>query len=136
MTAISNKQLMQEIFSALSEGNLEPFIEAMADDMKWTWMGTGQWSHTFKGKQSVVNELLAAVKETLTEPFEVSPHHFIAEGDCVVIEHSGRNTTSDGRPYNNKYCWIRRFDQGKLRELRECMDTELVTETFGTAKGS
>lgn len=136
MTTISNKQLMQEIFSELSEGNLDPFIEAMAVDMKWTWMGTGQWSHTFNGKDSVVNELLAAVKETLTEPFEVSAHRFIAEGDYVVIEHSGRNTTSDGRPYNNRYCWICRFAEGKLRELREYMDTELVTETFGTAKES
>ena len=104
MSAMDNKQRMQDIFSELSEGNLEPFIEAMAEDMQWTWMGTGQWSHTFEGKESVVNELLAAVKETLNEPFEVIAHRFIAEGEYVVIEHSGRNTTPDGRPYHNKYC--------------------------------
>ena len=132
MSAIDNKRLMQNIFSEMSEGNLEPFIEAMAEDMRWTWMGTGRWSHTFEGKESVVNELLAAVKETLSDSFEVIPHRFIAEGDHVVIEHSGRNTTRDGRPYHNKYCWVCRFADGKLRELREYMDTELVTETFGT----
>lgn len=80
----------------------------------------------------MVNDLLAAVKETLSAPLEVTPHRFIAEGDHVVIEHSGRNTTPDGRSYNNKYCWVCRFADGKLRELREYMDTELVTETFGT----
>lgn len=132
MSTTDNKQLMQDIFDEMSEGNLEPFIDAMAEDMQWTWMGTGQWFHTFKGKESVVNELLAAVKETLTEPFEVVAHRFIAEGDYVVIEHSGKNTTPDGRPYNNRYCWVCRFSQGKLRELHEYMDTELVTKTFGT----
>ncbi len=49
----------------------------MAGDIEWSWMGTGNWSHTFKGKESVVNELLAAVQATLTEPFEVVPHRFI-----------------------------------------------------------
>lgn len=132
MSTTDNKQLMQNIFAEMSEGNLDPFIDAMAEDMEWTWMGTGQWSHTFEGKESVVNELLAAVKSTLTEPFEVVVHRFIAEGDFVVIEHSGKNTTPDGRPYNNKYCWVCRFSEGKLRELREYMDTELVTKTFGT----
>lgn len=132
MSANDNKRLMQDIFSEMSEGNLEPFIDAMAEDMRWTWMGTGRWSRTFEGKESVVDELLAAVKETLTDSFEVIPHHFFAEGDYVVIEHSGRNTTHDGRPYNNKYCWVCRFADGKLCELREYMDTELVTETFGT----
>jgi hypothetical protein len=127
---------MQDIFSEMSEGNLEPFIEAMAEDMQWMWMGTGQLSHTFEGKESVVNELLASVKETLTEPFKIIVHRFIAEGDYVVIEHSGRNTTPDGRPYNNKYCWVCRIAEGKLRELREYMDTELVTETFGTDEES
>ena len=93
-------------------------------------MGTGQLSKTFKGKSSVLNELWAAVKTTLTPPFEVDAHRFIAEGDYVVIEASGRNNTPDGKPYNNKYCWVCRFAEGKLQELHEYMDTELVTATF------
>lgn len=136
MSTSENKELMQNIFAEMSKGNLEPFIDAMAGDMEWTWKGTDQWSQTFKGKESVVNELLAAVKSTLTQPFKVVVHRFIAEGDYVVIEHSGQNTTSDGRPYNNKYCWVCRFSKGKLCELHEYMDTELVTKTFGTVNKS
>lgn len=122
---------MQNIFAKMSKGNLDPFIDAMAEDMQWSWMGTGQWSRTFKGKDSVVNELLAAVSETLTEPFEVEARRFIAEGDYVVVEHTGKNATPDGRAYHNRYCWVCRFSEGRLRELREYMDTELVTKTFG-----
>lgn len=130
MSTSNNKQLMQEIFAEMAKGNLDPFVDAIADDMQWTWMGSGNLSHTFQGKEAVVNELLAAVKETLKPPYQVIPHRFIVDGDFVVVEHTGKNTTPDGRPYNNKYCWVCRFSGGKLRELREYMDTELVTKTF------
>ena len=132
MNKLSNKQKMQQVFAEMAKGNLDPFVDIMAEDMQWSWMGTETWTRTFEGKETVVNELLAAVKATLTEPFEVVPHRFIADEDFVVIEHTGKNTTPDGRPYHNKYCWVCRFSNGKLRELREYMDTELVTKTFGT----
>ena len=51
--------------------------------------------------------------------------------DFVVIEHSGRNELADGRRYNNNYCWVFRFQDGLIQEVREYMDTQLVTETFG-----
>jgi ketosteroid isomerase-like protein len=123
---------MQEILAAMSEGRLEPLFDAMADEMTWKWMGTGQWSHTFEGKEAVVNGLFGAVQETLTPSFTVVVHRFIAEGEYVVVEHSGRNTTPDGRRYDNNYCWVCRFAEGKLREIHEYMDTQLVSETFGT----
>lgn len=132
MSAIDNKRLMQDIFSELSEGNLGPLFEAMADDVQWTWMGTMRWSKTFKGKESVVGDLFAAVKSTLAEPFKVVAHRFIAEGDYVAVESRGQNATPDGRTYNNGYCWVCRIYGGKLREVREYMDTELVTATFHT----
>jgi len=122
---------MQHVFVEMARANLDPLVDIMAEDMQWSWMGTETWTHTFKGKESVVNESLAAVKATLAEPFELIPHSFIADGDFVVIEHTGKNTTPDGRPYHNRYCWVCRFSNGKLRELREYMDTELVTKTFG-----
>jgi len=36
-----------------------------------------------------------------------------------------------GRPYNNKYMFLMRFRDGKLIEMIEYLDTELVTEFFG-----
>jgi uncharacterized protein len=131
MSSSDNKRLMQDVFTDMARGNLQPFFDAMAEDMRWTWMGTGRWSHTFEGRDAVVDGLFSAVRETLSESFEVTPHRFIAEGDFVVVEHSGRNATPDGRPYDNRYCWVCSFADGKLRELREYMDTQLVTETFG-----
>jgi len=48
------------------------------------------------------------------------------------VEHSGRNELPDGRRYDNNYCWVIRFKDSSIQEVREYMDTQLVTETFGT----
>ena len=133
MSASENKQLMQDIFSELSKGNGQAFVEALADDIQWTWMGTVKWSKTFNGKEAVINELLNPGTSMLTAPFfKYFAQRFIAEGDYVVVESRGENTLRDGRSYNNSYCWVCRFAEGKLKELHEYMDTELVTVTFRT----
>lgn len=130
MPTPSNKQLMQDIFAALSEGNDQPFLDAMAEDMQWHWMGSGPWSKTFNGKSEVVNGLWAAVRTTLKPPYKAVARRIIADGDMVVVEAAGQNETPDGKIYNNRYCWVLRIEAGKIRELSEYMDTDLVTRTF------
>jgi hypothetical protein len=130
MNEAANKQLMQRIFAELSNGNDKPFLDAMADDMKWQWMGSGQWSRTFDGKAAVLEELWAAVRATLVAPYKVIASRFIADGDFVAIEALGQNTTPEGKIYNNRYCWVCTLREGKIRELNEYMDTDLVTRTF------
>jgi ketosteroid isomerase-like protein len=126
----SNKKLMQDIFTELSKGNDSLFIEAMADEMKWIWMGSGQWSKTFNGKDEVLGELWSAVRQTLKPPYKVLANNFIADGDYVAVEAIGQNSTPDGKTYYNKYCWVCRIVDRKIYELKEYMDTELVTKTF------
>jgi uncharacterized protein len=130
MNSESNKSLMQNIFSDLAKGNDQSFLEAMAEEMKWTWMGSGNLAKTFDGKKAVLDGLWSSVRTTLVPPYKVFAQHFIADDDHVVVEAVGENITSDGKKYNNKYCWVCRIIDGKIHELREYMDTQLVTETF------
>ncbi len=130
MSASKNKKLLQEIFADLSSGNDRLFIDSMADDMKWIWMGSEQWSRTFDGKSEVLGELWSAVQKTLQPPYTVIANNFIADGDYVTVEAVGQNSTPDGKVYHNKYCWVCRIVDGKVHELKEYMDTDLVTRTF------
>ena len=130
MSNTENKQLIETIFLELSKGNDQPFLEAMADDIEWRWMGSGSWAKTFRGKQSVVNELWTAVRTTLVPPFRAVATRILADDDWVVIEAIGHNTTPEGKLYNNQYCWVCHLEGGKLRSLHEYMDTELVSSTF------
>src|SRR5580765_4003674 len=130
MSASANKQMLQHIFDELSIGNSRPLIDSMADDFSWTVMGTNKWSGAYEGKQAVLNELLAPLRSQLEGQY-TSAHRFIAENDLVVVECEGHAVTKTGKPYNNKYCFVIRVVDGKLRELTEYADTELVAAALG-----
>jgi uncharacterized protein len=131
MSAAENKRLMQNIFSELAKGNGKPFVEAMADDFCWIVTGSTRWSRTYCGKQTVLDELLRPLSAQFAERYTNIAHRFIAEDDYVVVECRGRVTTRAGTPYNNTYCFVCRLSGGKLQELTEYLDTELVTAALG-----
>lgn len=131
MTANENKQLLQDIFAELGKGNPRPFVESMADDFSWTVTGTTKWSRRYEGKQAVLSELFGVLRTRIAGPVTTIAHRFIADGDYVAVEARGKNTTVDGRPYNNTYCFVFRLSRGKLQEVTEYLDTELVTSALG-----
>jgi uncharacterized protein len=128
---MDHKQRVEDVMGAMSQGRVAPLFEAMAEDVTWRWMGVDQWSRTFEGKQIVVDKLFGGAAETLAPSSSIEVRCVHGDGDCVVVEHSGRNELSDGRRYDNNYCWVLRFQDGLIQEVREYMDTQLVTETFG-----
>jgi uncharacterized protein len=126
MSTAENKLLMQHIFRELAKGNSKPFGDAMADDFSWTIIGTTSWSGTYAGKQAVLTELMRPLFSQFAGQYTNTAYRFIADGDHVVIQCRGHVTTKSGRPYNNTYCYVCRLADGKLRELTEYCDTELI----------
>ena len=132
MNAAENKKLMQDIFAELAEGNSRPLVDAMADDFRWTVSGTTPWSKTYSGKQVVLGELFGTLTARIEGRIRTTADRFIAEGDCVVVEAHGNNITKSAKPYNNRYCFVFLLAEGKLKEVTEYLDTELVTATLGS----
>jgi hypothetical protein len=130
MDAAENKQLMEEVYGELAKGNGKPFVDALADDVRWTIIGTTDWSGTWEGKEAVQRRLLDPLFAQFATPYRNRAIRLIAEGDYVVIECRGDVTTKDGRPYRNTYCNVFRLEGGKVRELTEYCDTQLVAEAL------
>jgi ketosteroid isomerase-like protein len=130
MGTAENKQLMQHIFAETAKGNGKPFVESLADDVRWTIIGTTPWSKTYVGKEAVLTELLGPLRAQLAHQNKVTAHRFIAEGDHVVVEARGEVTTKAGAPYRNTYCWVCRLADGKVQELTEYMDTQLAASAL------
>ena len=125
------KQLIEYIFSEISTGNSRPFVDHLADDVRWTVMGTTKWSKTYEGKPAVFAGILQPLQEQLDGPYKATAHRFVAEGDLVVVEARGCAVTKTGAPYDNNYCFVYRVVDGKIREITEYMDTALVTAVLG-----
>jgi uncharacterized protein len=130
-TAARNKEALQRVFAELAKGNGRPFIDLWADDFCWTIVGTTKWSGTYRGKQAVLNDLMRPLFSRFATQYTNTATRFIAEGDYVVVECRGNVTTKAGQPYNNSYCYVCRMTDGRLQELTEYLDTELVTRALG-----
>ncbi|MDI1340762.1 nuclear transport factor 2 family protein [Polaromonas sp.] len=122
----TNKQRMQAIFAELAQGNGRPFVDAMADDFCWILQGRTAWSRRYEGKQVVRDELFRPLFAQFADQYTNQATRFIAEGDIVVVECRGQVSTKKGKPYNNSYCYVCRFEGGQLGELVEYLDTQLV----------
>jgi ketosteroid isomerase-like protein len=79
----------------------------------------------------VLDKLLTPLTTQLDGPIRVTAHHFIAEGDYVVVQGRVQAMTKTGNPYNNTYGFVFRLVNGKVQALTEHLDTEVITTAFG-----
>jgi uncharacterized protein len=122
----TNKQIVEEIFDELGRGNGRPFLDAMADDFRWTIKGTTAWSRTYAGKETVRSELLAPLFAQFDGAYSNRATRIICDGDTVAVECQGSVITKSGKPYCNSYCYILEMADSRFKSLTEYLDTALV----------
>jgi uncharacterized protein len=128
----ANKQLLRHVYAEVSKGNAQPLLDSLADDVQWTIIGSTALSGTSRGKQEVIDKLLKPLRARLADgPIMFQPERFIAEGEYVVMQAQGRATALSGKPYNNTYCIVCRIVDGKVKEMVDYIDTELITTALG-----
>ena len=67
----------------------------------------------------------------LEGPIKLTPDNIFGEGEFVALQGHGQARTKTGQAYNNTYCLVFRFREGKIAEVTEYLDTELVRAAFG-----
>ena len=130
MSAAENTKLLQNAYAEVSNGNVGPLLESLADDIQWTIIGSTPLSGVFHGRKDVIEKLLTPLGARLSESVVFTPERFIAEGDHVVMLARGKAVAKTGRPYNNTYCIVARIVDGKIRGMTDYVDTELITSAL------
>ena len=125
------RKRLEFIFRETAGGNWQPFVDVLAEDAEWTVIGSTSWSKTYRGKPQILNDLFGPLRRVLAAPRESHALHMIAEGNLIAVQGQGKNTTRDGRSYNNTYCWIFAFRAGQVRAVTEYADTELIRAVLG-----
>ena len=131
MGAAENKEIIRTMFAELSKGNAEAFLGTLADDVRFALIGSTKFSGVFNGKQEFIEKVLAPLGAQLEGGIAMNVDNLIAEGDHVVMQGRGESTTKSGKVYNNTYAQVFRLANGKVQEVTEYLDTELVTAVFG-----
>ena len=136
MGVAENKKIVECFYAAGNRGDFDACFALISDDVTWTNMGSTSLSGTYRGKAELMERLLGPLFGQLKAGISSSIDNLIGEADYVVALTSGTAETTDGRPYNNKYCQIIRIQNGKFIEVTEYLDTELASSIFGSAPSS
>ena len=130
MSVEENKAVVRSLYEAMGSPE-ENFLDYASDDVTWTFYGKHVFAGTMRGKQEITDKLLTPMAEK-SDNFKFHINNLWGEGDTVIVEGKGESTTFDGRSYNNDYCIVVKVGGGKVVAIREYLDTELVTEIFGS----
>jgi len=127
----TNKEIVAAAFEKMAEGDPGLYLDIIADDFRYIFIGGGSWSGTYNGKADFRQNFGRIVMERVAPPLRLKTVRILESGDYVVLEVAGTNTTRDGRDYNNRLCMIMRMANGKIVEITEYCDTALVLDRLG-----
>ena len=122
-----HRDLIRHVYARMAEGDAQPFLDSLADDVTWSITGSSAWSRTWRGRAAVRQQLLGPLTAQFAGRYTARAERVIAEGDLVVAEVRGHVSTHAGRAYDNAYCFVFRIDaQGRIGAITEYLDTALV----------
>jgi len=125
----TNKAVVEGVVAALNARDFGRFGELLADDVSWTIMGIDSPLGGVSMDRATVLEELPKLIGLWSDGPRIVIKQLIAEGDWVVMEGDGEGTFVDGSPYENHYASVFEVVDGRVRTMREYMDTEHVANS-------
>lgn len=126
-----NRALITGVFERFVAGDAKPFFDLVADDVRWTVIGSTEISGTFESKRAFITGAMGKLTAGLAEPIQGSIAAISADGDRVIVQWAGGAPIKGGGRYRQTYCWVMRLDNGKVVETTAYLDTEMVTSVLG-----
>jgi len=128
MSTETNKEVVREFMRRFSAGDAAGLLDMLAEDATWWVAGNFALSGTRSKKEFA--ELLTQVAAATTEGIRLTPKAFTAEGDRVAVETESYARHVNGKLYNNQYHFLFEIRDGKIRAVREYLDTMDTNEVF------
>jgi hypothetical protein len=125
------REVIEAFYEKLGRGDIAGVTALYAPDMVYTVTGTTPLSGRYVGLDEIREKLFVPVFSRVRN-LALTPEELIAEGERVVALVRGKGTGPGGAPYENRYAFVFRVRDGKIREMTEFLDTALVeTALYG-----
>ncbi|MDG2111915.1 MAG: nuclear transport factor 2 family protein [Actinomycetota bacterium] len=129
-TTDDNRQLVRTAFERWEHGDSRPFFALVADEVRWTVIGTTGISGTFEGKSAFFAQAAGRLTDHFAGPLTATVVDVCADGDKVFVQWEGRATSTAGTDYDQRYCWVLTMAEGRVAEAMAYLDTDLVAQVL------
>jgi ketosteroid isomerase-like protein len=117
---------VKSLFANLENGKSDVFFEHVADDVDWTVMGTHPLAGDYHTKANFLTHTFGRLNKILNEGVILRVTNVLVDGDSAAVEMESLSTALNGKPFNNRYCWIVYFSNGTIVQVRAYLDSALV----------
>jgi ketosteroid isomerase-like protein len=121
---------VRAVFKKLESGNGDAFFEHVAEDVDWTVEGTHPVAGRFRSKQELRANAFDKVSRMMRHGLQLQTTNIVVGGDWAVVELHSQATAKSGLRFDNRYCWVCRFTDGKIAEVRAYLDSALEARLF------
>jgi ketosteroid isomerase-like protein len=121
---------VREIFKNLESGDGKGFFDHVLDDVDWTVEGTHPLAGHYHSKAEFLAHTFERLEKVLPQGAELYVEHVLVSGNWAVVELRSDATARNGLRFDNLYCWICRFVNGTIVEVRAYLDSALVARLF------
>lgn len=123
-------EYVNRLFENLSTGNANDFFDKVTDDVHWTVMGTHPLAGVYKSKEDFLKNTFERLDKVLKKGVIMKVDHTLVSGDTAVVEMTQTSTALNGKAFPNTYCWVVRFVDGMITEVRAYVDSLLVKQVI------
>jgi len=130
-----SSETVRRIFSHLEAGAGDAFFRHVADDVDWTVQGTHPLAGRYRSKQDFHAHTFARLNRVLPGGTQLHVESVLTDGDWAVVELRSHATAMNGMRFDNRYCWVMRFANAVIVEVRAYLDSALVQELIDENEG-
>jgi uncharacterized protein len=123
-------EFVDDLFKNLSNGNGDAFFANVAEDVNWTVLGTHPLAGVYNSKAEFLKNTFERLSRVLKGGVILKVNHILVSGDIAVVEMTSTSITLNGKLWPNTYCWILRFVDGIIKEVRAYVDSYLVQQVI------
>lgn len=117
---------VRRIFSHLESGSGDEFFAHVAEDVDWTVEGTHPLAGRYLSKVDFHAHTFARLNRILPGGTQLHVENVLTDGDRAVAELRSHATARNGMRFDNRYCWVMRFKDERIVEVRAYLDSALV----------
>jgi len=121
-----NADTVRRMFTHLESGSGDKFFEHVADDVDWTVEGTHPLAGRYLSKADFYAHTFARLNKILPGGTQLRVENVLTENDWAVVELRSHAVAKSGMRFDNRYCWVMRFKDEMIVEVRAYLDSALV----------
>lgn len=129
---LTNVEVVKQAYAALGKGDIPAFMNLLADDVVWD-MPHPRESVPFGGKwhgHEGLKEFLGVMRD-YTQMKQMKLAEFIAQNDkVVVVGYVKVLAKPTNREYENELVAVWTVENGKIKEMKDFMDTVQAVSAF------